>query len=576
MSTPSLSPPLPTARLRARLLCLSMALAWTAPASAEVLDLARAFQAARLNDPSYRAAIAARDAGQEEKILGRAQLLPSISATYATSRNNTRSHQGQVTATTDTTSTSSSTSASSTTDDRLQTASAFTGPLSGRPVESQRRVTESESDTSTDSSGYSNVDETEIERNKFRNTSAALQLRQPLIHFGAMAGYRQGQALSAASDALFRIQQQELMVRVAEVYAGALFAEDSRHLALTQLETLTEQQTTNERLLTSGEGTLTDVLETRAKRELAQAQLLEAEDAVFAARNRLIAMTGLQATTLVPLKTEVITTSPLATTPEDWRGLALAHNGQLESLRYQVEAANEEVKKAQSGHYPRLDLVASVERDNFRSNVNPISNATLSNSGSSSTSNTTGSTSNVSTGSAPLLNESANSNYTTTSSSSASSSSRYNAQQNLTTRRRTTNHVIGVEFNLPLFSGGAVSARTRQVAARLIQTQAEMDARVDEVLLELNRQFRLQQTTTLRVKALEQAVASSRIAVDATIKSAAAGVRTNLDVLNARERLVTAERELADARYAHLLAFLRLRFNAGVLTEDDLMQLAGR
>ncbi|MCY1555347.1 type I secretion outer membrane protein, TolC family [compost metagenome] len=121
-----------------------------------------------------------------------------------------------------------------------------------------------------------------------------------------------------------------------------------------------------------------------------------------------------------------------------------------------------------------------------------------------------------------------------------------------------------------------MSSRTRQVAARLIQAQAEMDARVDEVLLELNRQLRLQQSTTLRVQALEQAVESGRVAVDATIKSTAAGVRTNLDVLNARERLVTAERELADARYAHLLAFLRLRFNAGVLTEDDLMQLAGR
>ena len=247
-----------------------------------------------------------------------------------------------------------------------------------------------------------------------------------------------------------------------------------------------------------------------------------------------------------------------------------------EQADHQVEAAHQEVNKAESGHYPRLDLVASVRRENFRSNVNPISNTTTSVGDSSSTSTTTGSTSSVSTGSAPLLNESSNSNFTTTSNSAATSSSRFNAEQNLSTRRRTTNHVVGVELNVPLFSGGAVSARTRQVAARLIQAQAEMDARVDEVLLELNRQLRLQQSTTLRVQALEQAVESGRIAVDATIKSTAAGVRTNLDVLNARERLVTAERELADARYAHLLAFLRLRFNAGVLTEDDLMQLAGR
>lgn len=565
-----------SAQRRMRLICLNVALAWATSAGAEALDLARAYEAARLNDPTFRAAIAALDAGREEKILGRAQLLPSIAATYSTNRNTTRSTQGQVTASTEATQSSTATSTSTITNDRLQTSNAFTGPLAGQPRESQRRVTDSETDTHTDSTGHSTVDETEIETNKFRDTRTALQLRQPLINFGAMAGYRQGKALSAASEARFRSQQQELMVRVAEVYAGALFAEESRRLVLTQLVTLTEQQTTNERMLSSGEGTLTDVLETRAKRALAEAQLIEAEDALLVARNRLIAMTGVRATSFAPLKTDIVTSSTLASTPEDWHGLALTQNGLLEALRYQVEAAHQEVSKAESGHYPRLDLVASVGRDNFRSNVNPISNTTTSVSDSTSASSTTGSTSSVSTGSAPILNESVNSNYTTTSSSAATSSSRFNAEQNLSTRRRTTNHVVGVELNIPLYSGGAVSARTRQVAARLAQAQAEMDARVDEVLLELNRQLRLQQSTTLRVQALEQAVESGRIAVDATIKSTAAGVRTNLDVLNARERLVTAERELADARYAHLLAFLRLRFNAGVLTEDDLMQLAGR
>ena len=307
-----------------------------------------------------------------------ASLLPSIAATYTTNRNTTRSTQGQVTASTEATQTSTATSTSTITNDRLQTSNAFTGPLAGQPRESQRRVTDSETDTHTDSTGHSTVDETEIETNKFRDTRTALQLRQPLINFGAMAGYRQGKALSAASEARFRSQQQELMVRVAEVYAGALFAEESRRLVLTQLVTLTEQQTTNERMLSSGEGTLTDVLETRAKRALAEAQLIEAEDALLVARNRLIAMTGVRATSFAPLKTDIVTSSTLASTPEDWHGLAMTQNGLLEALRYQVEAAHQEVNKAESGHYPRLDLVASVRRENFRSNVNPISNTTTS------------------------------------------------------------------------------------------------------------------------------------------------------------------------------------------------------
>jgi outer membrane protein, protease secretion system len=74
---------------------------------------------------------------------------------------------------------------------------------------------------------------------------------------------------------------------------------------------------------------------------------------------------------------------------------------------------------------------------------------------------------------------------------------------------------------------------------------------------------------------LEQTVASSRVSVEATIKSMTAGVRTNFGVINARERLTAAERELLSASCTHLLAFLRLRFHAGALAETHLMQVAG-
>jgi protease secretion system outer membrane protein len=128
---------------------------------------------------------------------------------------------------------------------------------------------------------------------------------------------------------------------------------------------------------------------------------------------------------------------------------------------------------------------------------------------------------------------------------------------------------------VPLFAGGATSARVRQAAARLSQAEAEMESEVNRVLIDLDRQWRLQLTTAQRVKALTQAVQSSQVMIEATTKSLAAGVRTNLDVINARERLVAAERELANARYLHLLAYVRLRFHAGVLSENDLMVVSG-
>jgi protease secretion system outer membrane protein len=546
-----------------RLLGLCLALAASGLSHAEPMNLRQAYEAALQNDPNFRAALAARDAGKEEAILGRSQLLPTVSANYTLNRGNNRSALNEITTSTESSRSTSASDSRSTTEDKTRN---FFGESTSQ------RVTESDNETRSASSLNGYQDQTEIEGRKYSSTSAALQLRQPLFNLGAMAAYRQGRALSAASEARFKALQQDLMVRLAEAYAGALFAEEGKRLALSQLETLREQQTSNERLLASGEGTLTDVLETRAKFELAQAQLLEADDAVYAARNRLIAMTGLPAGPLAPLNTEPDTRSSLASTPEEWHALARQNNGLLESLRFQVDAAFEEVKKADSGHYPRLDLVASMGRENYAANVNPL--ATVNTTATNGSSESTSTASSTTTTEGALAPTSSQSSTSTTGASRSNTAS--NAQQNLATRRHSNNHIVGIEFNLPLFAGGSVSARTRQLAARLVQSQAEMDARTAEIELELNRQFRLQQSTAQRARALLQAVASSRTAIDATQKSMVAGVRTNLDVLGARERLSSAERELANARYSHVLAFLRLRFNAGVLAEADLLQLTGR
>ena len=112
--------------------------------------------------------------------------------------------------------------------------------------------------------------------------------------------------------------------------------------------------------------------------------------------------------------------------------------------------------------------------------------------------------------------------------------------------------------------------------ARQDRAQAELDARTAEVVVEVERQHRLQFSSAQRIRALEQAVSSSQLLVEATQKSVTGGVRTNLDVLNARDQLVQARRDLTQARLAHLLAGLRLRLAAGVLDEDDLRATAGR
>ncbi|HKX52193.1 MAG TPA: TolC family protein, partial [Nitrosospira sp.] len=57
-------------------------------------------------------------------------------------------------------------------------------------------------------------------------------------------------------------------------------------------------------------------------------------------------------------------------------------------------------------------------------------------------------------------------------------------------------------------------------------------------------------------------------------KSIKGGVRTNLDFLNAQQRLFEAKLDLAEARYGYLLAYLRLRKAAGIVGIGDLHDMA--
>ena len=77
-----------------------------------------------------------------------------------------------------------------------------------------------------------------------------------------------------------------------------------------------------------------------------------------------------------------------------------------------------------------------------------------------------------------------------------------------------------------------------------------------------------------RIDALQSAVASATLLIDATHKSVQAGTRTNLDVLTAEQQLYQSKRDLARARYQYLLADLQLKKAAGILTAQDLYATA--
>jgi protease secretion system outer membrane protein len=417
------------------------------------LGLLEAYEAALENDPVYQSAVHENEAGQQYRVLGRSNLLPSLSAQYTKSKNR---------------------------------ADIVSPNFLGQLQERQR---------------------------KYKSNAGAVSLRQPLFNLEAVARYKQGVAHANYSDAQFAGRTRDLMVRVVSAYADAQYAEDQLALVTAQRDAYAEQKQVNQRMFEKGEGTKTDVLETQAKFDLAEAQVIEAQDSLTVARNTLAAIVGDDVDRLDPMSDDFKVKPMQPVTFDEWKAIALERNAEIATLQFGVEAARQEVAKARSGHLPRVDLVASYGKND------------------SETINTLDQESKV--------------------------------------------RSVGVQLSMPIYSGGSTSALSRQARANHARAQSDLDAKTKQVLVELRKQYSLVLSSAARINALVKSVDSAKTLVEATRQSIKGGVRINLDLLNAEQQLFAAKRDLARARYDYLLGYLKLRSAAGTLAQEDLHNVAG-
>jgi outer membrane protein len=132
---------------------------------------------------------------------------------------------------------------------------------------------------------------------------------------------------------------------------------------------------------------------------------------------------------------------------------------------------------------------------------------------------------------------------------------------------------LGVQFTIPLYSGGMRDARYQEALAleekarnqtEFVRQQANREARVAWVAVS---------TGQGQVKALEQAERSAEIKLDSTRIGRDVGDRTMLDVLNSEQELYNTRLALYRSRYQTLLAQINLSASAGELDESLLQAI---
>lgn len=286
------------------LLRAALALALAAGGSAAwAIDLAQAWQAARVNDPQWRAARAGAEANRERVPQALAQLRPQVSVSVQRHRNELFSDQPG---------------------------------LLGNTVSQHEFYT---------------------------SASDALVVRQPLFRPQLNAQLRQARALVESSEAVLQREEQNLATRVTQAYLEALLAEEQLRVNQVQQKAYIAQFEAARRGFAAGSGTRTDVDEALARIDLSAAQEVEARQAVQLTRRQLSVLVGQPVESLAPVAPERLPlTVPQPSRLEDWQARAEAASPELRSALAQLEAAREEVRKARAGGSPTIDLIGQLAR----------------------------------------------------------------------------------------------------------------------------------------------------------------------------------------------------------------------
>lgn len=351
-----------------------------------------------------------------------------------------------------------------------------------------------------------------VDRNFNSNTLGA-ELRQPLFNWNNWVQFRQGELQTLLADAQFELARQDLILRVSQAYFDVLNARDSLATLKTLHEASGQQLELAKKSFEVGTVTVTDVHEAQSRYDLTSAQVIAAENALEVARQRLAQIIGKEPEGLQGLREGASLALPEPQDIGQWANAASQQSYGVQIQQIVADIAEREVSRTRAGHLPTLDVVARYGESN------------------------------------------------------AGATNFANSRSEVTSRS------IGLELNVPIFQGGLVSSQTREAAALLTRSQADLDDAQRTAALAARQAYLGVTSGLAQVRALEAARVSSRSALDANRLGYEVGVRINIDVLNAQSQLADAEQQLAKARYDTLIAQLQLKAAVGTLGEEDVAQL---
>jgi outer membrane protein len=365
----------------------------------------------------------------------------------------------------------------------------------------------------TDGEYTNNLTNTTI-KNDYDSQGWDISLSQPLFNMASWYTYKQGSKLSEQAEAQYGADQQSLIVRVAEAYFNVLRSVETLEANLAEEKALEKQLEQTKQRFEVGLTAITEVHEARAAFDSARANTLEARGNLGINYEALEVLTGKPEDQVAPLSAQFPVVNPTPSNRADWVEFSLKNNYGLKASKLQADAALQTARANKSGHLPTIGATlaySDTENDGIETG-DPMDTAR------------DGST-------------------------------------------------IKIRMDVPIFSGGATTGRSRQAYAQYTQAQ-ELYNSTQRSVIQGTRALHLSvETDVASVQARKQAIVSSQSALEATQSGYEVGTRNLVEVLLAQRNLYQARRNYSDALFDYVIDTIKLREVAGMLTPADVQEI---
>ena len=350
--------------------------------------------------------------------------------------------------------------------------------------------------------------------------SASLQLTQTIFDMSKWRALTLQEKSAGIQDVTWQADQQSLILNTATAYFNVLSAIDALSYTEAQKQAVYRQLDQTTQRFNVGLVAITDVQNARSQYDTVLANEVTARNNLDNAVESLRQVTGNYYPELASLNVDTFKT----TRPQAVNGLlkeAENRNLTLLQARLSQDLAREQIRQAQDGHLPTLNLTAS--------------------SGVSDTSYHGSKTRGV----------------------NGAQYEDNNAGQNQ----------VGLSFSLPLYQGGMVNSQVKQAQYNFVGSSEQLESAHRSVVQNVRSSYNNINASISSINAYKQAVISAQSSLDASEAGYTVGTRTIVDVLDATTTLYNAKQQLSSARYNYLINQLNVKNALGTLNEQDLAAL---